>query len=84
MAKQTIKSYPRKQLTIEVDCSKCLSCGSCTVWAPQTFELDEKSMCQVKSDPIDSEEEVVSAAQNCAGEALTIIDNKTSEKLWPQ
>ncbi|MCL5783767.1 MAG: ferredoxin [Patescibacteria group bacterium] len=84
MAKQKIEDYKREKLTIQIDTEACISCGSCTVVAPNTFELDENLKCQIKPDPIDSTEDVVSAGQNCAVGAITLIDNKTSKKLWPE
>lgn len=75
MAKNNIKEYIVEKLKIEIDRSKCLSCGSCTAMAPQTFELDDDLICKVKDQgPYDEPELIKEGAQCCPNEAIRVED----------
>lgn len=76
-----IKTYETGDLIIEIDESKCISCGTCVALAPKTFELDKKLMSVVKPGPNDSAKVIIEAAQSCAVEAITIKEKKTGKKL---
>lgn len=78
MAKAKIEIYPRKNCTIQIDNSLCISCGSCAAIAPKTFELDDDLVCKVKPDPIDSLSVVEEAMTGCVVEAIKIIKDKAS------
>jgi ferredoxin len=82
-----IKIYKVGNLTIKIDRSKCLSCGSCTAVAPNTFEIDDELISTVKAQgPLDQRsqgsgrspgsydepEKIKEAAEGCSGGAITI------------
>lgn len=72
-----------KDLSIEVDCDTCIGCGTCTVLAPQTFELDNNLKSKVKTNPKDDKDTIVGAAQSCAVDAIKIIDKKNGKQIHP-
>lgn len=74
MAKDKIKNYILQDgVCIEIDESKCLSCGSCTITAPNTFELDKKLMVKVKDQaPFDDLKIIEEACLSCPTEAIKI------------
>lgn len=68
-----IRGYRVGNLIIKVDRSKCISCGSCAVVAPDTFELDNKMISVVKqSGPYDGEKVIKEASDGCAVEAISV------------
>lgn len=79
-----IKKFVSSEVTIEIDQDACISCGTCEVFAPKTFEFDKNLKTQVKDGTHDSKSKILEAAQSCAVEAITIIDNKTGKKLYPK
>lgn len=79
-----VKKFESSEVTIEIDQDACISCGTCEVFAPKTFEFDKNLKTQVKGGSHDSKDKIISAAESCAVEAITIIDNKTNKKLYPK
>lgn len=71
-----IKTYETKKLTIEVNRSTCISCGTCTLIAPKTFALDKKSICCVLPSSNDSGEMILEAVNSCATESIKVIIKK--------
>lgn len=68
-----IKTYKVGDLTITIDRSKCISCGTCSAIAPKTFELDKDLISVVKDQgPYDDEKTIREAAESCCVEAITI------------
>lgn len=76
-----IKTYETKNFIIKIDRSLCISCGTCTAIAPNTFELDENFAPRVKPDSNDSLKTILEAARSCATSAITVMDKKTGKKL---
>lgn len=76
MAKGNIQTYKVGKVTVVVDRSKCISCATCTIIAPEIFELDEDLICRVKESPkSDNVKLIKEAVDNCASEALKILEN---------
>lgn len=84
MAKQTEATYQSGKLTIKINRKTCISCGSCTVIAPKTFELDRGCISIVKPEPHDKEKLILEAAESCPVEAIIIVDQETNKTLWPK
>ena len=84
MPKAKIKNYQTAKATIEINRSVCISCALCNTLAPSTFELDEEMISSVQPDSKDSLNVIVSAAENCSVEAITVTDKKTGKRLWPK
>ena len=83
MARSVVK-VETPDLIIEVDQTKCISCGTCAALAPETFELNDEMVGQVKSNPNGTTEIIVTAAQSCSGAAISVTDKKTGQKLYPK
>lgn len=79
-----IKEFKLSEVIIRIDQEACISCGTCEVFAPNTFEFDKKLKTQVKVGPHDSKQKILEAAQSCAVESIIVIDNKTGKKLYPK
>jgi ferredoxin len=57
---------------ITVDRDTCMGSGVCTVYAPNTFELDDdakSTVCNRTGDPLDR---IQTAAQACPTRAITV------------
>lgn len=72
MAKNNIKTYQVGDLIIEIDRTNCISCGSCTFIAPDTFELDKQMISVVKVDSKDSLQIIKDAASSCPTQAIIV------------
>lgn len=73
MNKDSIKtSQTKKGIIIKIDRTKCLSCGACTGFAPNTFELDDTMISAVKENSEDSLEVISSATEGCPNQAIKV------------
>jgi len=80
-------------IKVEVEADKCLGFGSCVIVSPDVFRLDERPgqgvfRSRAKLDVLDEAggkdyENLLSAAQSCPTQAITIIDRKTGRKIYP-
>lgn len=66
----------RKEPVIKINRKACLSCGTCAVLAPKTFELDKKMICKTKDGPLDDLKIIKNTADNCPVGAITIEPSK--------
>ncbi|KUK79420.1 MAG: hypothetical protein XD95_0404 [Microgenomates bacterium 39_7] len=69
---------------ILVDKKKCIGAASCVGIAPNTFNLNEDDIAEVKDEVGDDQKTQLLAAQSCPTGAITIIDQETGWQLWPQ
>lgn len=74
MATNKIITYQTEDLIIEIDTSKCISCGTCAAIAPKTFELGETMISQIKPGPNDDKKTTTEAAQSCMAGAIKITE----------
>lgn len=74
MAKGNIQIYRVGKAIVQIDRSKCISCATCTIIAPEIFELDSDLICKVKENPKNTDRKLIQeAVDNCAAEALKIV-----------
>jgi ferredoxin len=59
------------QFKIIIDKELCISCGSCTMTAPEIFELGADSKAQVKADAIIDPDLLAKAAKECVMKAIS-------------
>jgi NTE family protein len=64
--------HPRRQVHISVDRSRCVGCGSCALWAPEVFRIDEGGKAEVVApqhtwSPMDG-----SYVQHCPAQAIGV------------
>lgn len=75
MSKNT-QTYKVGKTSITIDRSKCISCATCTIIAPEIFEFDDNLICQVKENPKTKDKKLIKeAVDNCAAEALKFVEN---------
>jgi ferredoxin/uncharacterized protein YuzE len=80
-------------IKVEVDPDKCLGFGSCVIVSPDVFRLDERPgkgvfRSSAKLDVLDQGggkdfDNLLTAAQSCPTQAITIIDRKTGKRIYP-
>ena len=80
-------------IRVEVDADKCLGFGSCVIVSPDVFRLDERPgkgvfRSRAKLDVLDQTggkdfDNLLTAAQSCPTQAITIIDRKTGKRIYP-
>ncbi len=81
------------EIRVEVDADKCLGFGSCVIVSPDVFRLDERPgkgvfRSRAKLDVLDQTggkdfENLLTAAQSCPTQAITIVDRKTGKRIYP-
>lgn len=68
---------------IEVNCSECVGDRLCREEAPATFGVNDDGKTIVLDPQGDPPEDILSAAEKCRLEAITLYDADTGVKLWP-
>ena len=71
-------------LAIKIDLGTCAAMGACQAIAPQVFHLGDRQKARVvdaAGAPID---EVLRAARCCPRKAITVIDQSTQARLYPE
>lgn len=72
MADKT-RTYQVDKLKITINRAECISCMSCTMVAPKTFDMDETMISVVKdTGPYDSPKTIEEAAASCPTSAIKI------------
>lgn len=85
MADDQVKAGDEKRrYTVEVIRDKCIGAASCVAVAPATFKLDEENIAVVLGQKVDSDEDVLLAAQSCPTAAIIVTDDETGEQVWPK
>ena len=89
----TEASETESEIRVEVDPDKCLGFGSCVIVSPDVFRLDERPgkgvfRSTAKLDILDQTggkdfDNLVTAAQSCPTQAITIVDRKTGKRIYP-
>jgi ferredoxin len=59
-------------LRIEINRSRCMASGNCSLWAPGVFDHDEEGIAIVVDPEGEDEEAVRTAATNCPVSAITV------------
>ncbi|HLD50854.1 hypothetical protein A3K34_03070 [candidate division WWE3 bacterium RIFOXYC1_FULL_40_10] len=71
-----------QKVRIKVIKEKCISAGTCIVYAADTFDLDEDGISYVKEGIWDELEKIVMAAKSCPTMAI-IVEDMDGKQLWP-
>lgn len=78
---QSNNNHQKYQLII--DRSKCVSAATCVALAPETYKLDEQDVATVADNPQDSDQDQLLAARSCPVGAITVIERKSNEQIYP-
>lgn len=70
--------------TVKVIRDKCIGAASCVAVAPLTFKLDDENKAIVLAQKMDSDDNLLLAAQSCPTAAIVVIDDVTGEQIWPK
>lgn len=69
-------------LRIVIIRNKCISAGICTVYAENTFDLDDYGIAIIKEGDWDRFEKVIAAAQSCPVYAIEVY--KDGKQIYPE
>ena len=70
-------------MKIKIDRSLCIGAGTCVVFAPNTFELDNELKAILKQgDKKDSDEDILTAAKSCPTLAI-ILEGEDGKQVYP-
>jgi ferredoxin len=61
----------------------CIGAASCIAFSPSVFELDGEQKAIILDAAMDTEENLLLAAQSCPTKAIIITDKDTGEQVWP-
>jgi ferredoxin len=73
-----------ESLLIVVDEEECIGCSACVTEAPETFDLNDDDKAIVKAPPHDEMEFIMSAAESCPIDAITVTDTTEQRQLYPE
>jgi ferredoxin len=68
---------------VKVIRSKCIGAATCTAVASTTFTLDAENKAVINEGSTESEANILSAAQSCPTQAITITDTETGKQIFP-
>lgn len=77
-----IEIVKKGDLEIHILRDKCISAATCTVYSPNTFDLDEEGIAIIKKGEWDKLEKIIAGAQSCPVFAIEVYQN--GEKIYPQ
>lgn len=78
------KSEKQGRYTVKVIREKCIGAASCVAVSPLTFKLDDENKAIVLAQKMDSDDNLLLAAQSCPTAAIVVIDDETGEQVWPK
>lgn len=82
MIKDNIEIVKKGDIEIKVLRNACIGAATCTVYAPDTFDLDEKNIAIIKNGEWDKLEKIIAAAVSCPVLAIEIYDRE--KKVYPK
>ncbi len=62
-----------------IDESACLAHGDCAIVAPGVFEVEDVAVVVGEGSP----DEILAAAEACPAGAISVVDAKTGEEVYP-
>ena len=69
-------------MKVKVDRNLCIGAGTCTVIAPETFELDSELKSVVKNPEGNSRDTIIDAAKSCPVLAI-ILEEEDGTQIFP-
>lgn len=83
MAKEKVYKNKNAKVIIKVINELCISAATCTILAPNTFNLDKDGMVLVKEGTWDEAEKIIEGAMSCPTTAIIVEDLK-GNRLYPK
>ena len=77
-----IQIVKKGDIEIRIIKDKCISAATCTVYSPNTFDLDEEGIAFVKDGDWDSLEKILAGAGSCPTFAIEVY--KDGKKIFPE
>jgi len=71
------------KLKTTVNKTRCIASGDCVELAPGVFQLDSDEKSEVYDQAGAADQVILAAARACPARAITVIDEETSEQLFP-
>ena len=81
MADPNVEIVKKGDIEIRIIRNKCIGAATCVVYAPSTFDLDDKNIAIIKSGEWDKLEKIIAAAQSCPVVAIEIFEK--NKKIYP-
>ncbi|MDP2670979.1 MAG: ferredoxin [bacterium] len=69
-------------MKIKIDRNLCIGAGSCSVIAPNTFELDDELKAVVKNPEGDPRDTIIDAAKSCPVLAI-LLEEDDGTQIYP-
>jgi ferredoxin len=69
-------------MKIKVDRNLCIGAGTCSVIAPETFELDDELKAVVKNEKGNDRDTIIDAAKSCPVLAI-ILEEDDGTQIYP-
>jgi ferredoxin len=82
MLKGKVYTDPKSKVIIKILPNTCVSVGTCTIFAPNTFELDGDGIVRVRESTWDEAEKIIAAARSCPVAAI-IVEDLDGNQLYP-
>ncbi|PIR42296.1 ferredoxin [candidate division WWE3 bacterium CG_4_9_14_0_2_um_filter_35_11] len=77
-----IQTITKDNVEIRVHRDLCISAGPCTVYAPNTFDIDDEGIAAIKDGDWDAFEKIFEAAKSCPVMAIEVY--KDGKKIYPE
>jgi ferredoxin len=71
------------ELEIVADHNRCVGSTMCVQLAPTVFALDDAGQSTVTDPGGAARDEIIDAASQCPMEAITVVDARSGEELFP-
>lgn len=81
MNNNTVESISRGDIEIRILRQTCIGAATCTVYAPETFDLDTENIAVIKKGDWDKLEKIIAAAVSCPVLAIEVYEK--GKKLYP-
>lgn len=82
MTDNDIEVITKGDIEIRILRNMCIGAATCTVYAPDTFALDEKNIAIIKNGEWDKLEKIIAAAVSCPVFAIEVYEK--SKKIYPK
>lgn len=79
---EDVQVVKKDNIEIRVIRSTCISAGPCTVYAPNTFDIDDEGIAVIKDGKWDEFEKIFEAAKSCPVMAIEVY--RDGKKVYPE